>query len=334
MNVMSFAQEFSSLVIRYTKDPLPNPSPDNNQPANTPLTKQEVANVVSNVLATLLGISDIAACSSVKTPTTGIAGATPATPVVHNINRDENDRSACRFSSQDIQETPRNRGASTTESSIDKKTEKTTLEVFQDGKKFISRSSPAICVTNIGRSDTFVLEEHQAAEAAGDLKKLNDPFAKADLTDVLLQSLNEARMSAINFIAKLDDVKKQAFPESFAQPLNTRRLSTSDTNYGRTSIPARMRRSISDFPGTPTSSRSLSTGSQDAVDKRKNSGHASVDATSRKLSLVAPVTRSVSNLNLSSSNKSFDSGRPTKNPKYAHVQSTIPKPISSKRKAP
>ncbi|XP_032691647.1 uncharacterized protein LOC116854140 [Odontomachus brunneus] len=323
MNVMSFAQEFSSLVIRYTKDPLPNPSSKNKQP-NVPLTKHEVTNVVTNVLATLLGISDININNtSFKTPT-GSTVTTPTASVIDNWK--ENDENICR--SQDIQETPKNSGTSNPDLETDEK--KSTYEVFQDGKKFISRSSPAICINNVGRSDTFILDENQSTEA--DLKTFNDPFAKVEMTSAVLQSLNEARMFAMNVVTKLDEIKKQAFPQS----LNARRLSTNEINSNRMSnttrltIPAKVRRSISDFPGTPTSSRS--SGSQDSGDKRKSFG-AAIDTASRKLSSTA-VTRSISNLHLSSNNKSFDSiSKPTKNPKYAHIQSTIPKPIASKRKA-
>lgn len=68
----------------------------NKQP-DVPLTKQEVTNVVSNVLATLLGISDININNiSPKTPI-GIAVATPTASVVDNINRNENDANISRL---------------------------------------------------------------------------------------------------------------------------------------------------------------------------------------------------------------------------------------------
>ncbi|XP_011148876.1 uncharacterized protein LOC105188883 isoform X2 [Harpegnathos saltator] len=338
VTMMNFAQEFSNLVIRYTKDRLPPLSSEKNESTNVPLTKEEVTNVVSNVLATLLGISDINVNNtSVKVPIVGADDIAPITPLLDNSDRNGKNENICRFRSQNIQETPKNFGTSSPNLKNDEtKTTSTTLEVFQEGKKFISRSSPAICVTNISRSDTFVFEENQTAETTIDLKKLNNSFAKAEVTSTFLQSLDEARMSAINVVTKLNDMKE------LSQSLNTRRFSTSEIISSRASklaIPAKVRRSISDFPATPTSSRSLATGSQDTAtgsQDRRKSGAVSVDAGSRKLSIsAASVSRSVSNLHFPSSNKSSDStiNKPAKNPKYAHIQSTIPKPISSKRRA-
>lgn len=71
--------------------------------------------------------------------------------------------------------------------------------------QFISRSSPAICVNNVGRSDTFVLDESQTAT---DMKQFNDPFAKVEVTNATVRLINEARVFAINIVETLDELKK------------------------------------------------------------------------------------------------------------------------------
>lgn len=224
--------------------------------------------------------------------------------------------------------------------------------------QFISRSSPAICVTSVGRSDTFVREDKNAAKSVSqdDLDKVS---GSAEVNDEFLFSLNEVRQSALSVVTKLDNLKKVtveyeinnakrnevsliyrypvfilqlAFPHSSL----VRRLSGSLSGLNRTPCrmlaPTKIRRSNTALAGTPTSSKSLTTEREDLTDRRRSISGAAV-LSSRKLN-EATRGRSVSSSNLSVFNNTTGSfARPAKNPKYAHVQSTIPKPIATKRKA-
>lgn len=95
-------------------------------------------------------------------------------------------------------------------------------------------------------------------------------------------------------------------------------------------MPTKMRKSITASPAT--SSRSIK--KEDSSDRRKSASAALCSITnSRKQSESTTMNRSSSNLSASTHNKSPGLvSRPTKNPKYAHVQSTIPKASGGKRK--
>lgn len=113
-------------------------------------------------------------------------------------------------------------------------------------------------------------------------------------------------------------------------------VSNHDRISSRTAIP-KIRRSITAFSRTPTSSRSVAVGKIDVLNRRKSISGVPC-GNSRKLteSVTTTVNLSTSTLNLSTTKKISPSSivRPAKNPKYAHVQSTIPKPMKqiNKRK--
>lgn len=107
----------------------------------------------------------------------------------------------------------------------------------------------------------------------------------------------------------------------------------------RSDQPPKKRRSFI-FPGTtPTSSRLNSTVIlNENLSKRKSTSSISLNATNpSSTKLLVPIqsnVRSHSNLSSSVVKKSpVNDVRPMKNPKYAHIQSSIPKPTIIKRKS-
>lgn len=109
----------------------------------------------------------------------------------------------------------------------------------------------------------------------------------------------------------------------------------------RSDQPSKKRRSFITFPGTtPTSSRLNNTVVlNENLSKRKSTSSMSLNVTTTNAiptkSLVPKQSnvRSHSNLSLPVVKKSpVNDGRPAKNPKYAHIQSSIPKPSNIKKK--
>lgn len=75
----------------------------------------------------------------------------------------------------------------------------------------MSRSNPAICVTCISRSDTFVREENQKVKTENQENNFED-FINTETNDLsrdlsLSVSLNEIRKSAMDIMATLNNIK-------------------------------------------------------------------------------------------------------------------------------
>lgn len=114
--------------------------------------------------------------------------------------------------------------------------------------------------------------------------------------------------------------------------------STTRPSMLRSDQPSKKRRSFI-FPGTtPTSSRLNSTVIlNENLSKRKSTSSMSLNAmnpsSTKSLVPIQSNIRSHSNLSSSIVKKSpVNNGRPMKNPKYAHIQSSIPKPTINKKK--
>ncbi|XP_076644610.1 uncharacterized protein LOC143354402 [Halictus rubicundus] len=208
------------------------------------------------------------------------------------------------------------------------------IEPIVDEKKHISLSSPAIHVNKITRSDTFIREQEKAkanAEQAESSTIIENEPSLCELQRIL-KKIDELRECAANLVSRIDDVKKDVCPQS-TMPI--RRLSSIGgfPGLGRPStlirpIPSsKMRRSTSGIPGTPTSSKLSSMLKAEKI-----------TSSTRRTTVVTSSERSP-NRALRNRSPSVTpiiikkSPCTTKNPKYAHVQSTIPKPTSLKRKA-
>lgn len=117
-------------------------------------------------------------------------------------------------------------------------------------------------------------------------------------------------------------------------------LSNGLLNFNRTSTiikkgPTKIRRSLTTFSGPSVSSKLHVVEKEDTlVDRRKSTGGMAYNITPKKLGSTK-MDYSISKLN-GFCNKVSPGSIPklTKNPKYAHVKSTIPKPISITKKKP
>ncbi|XP_067211417.1 uncharacterized protein [Linepithema humile] len=282
--------------------------------------------------------------SLVKTPVNAIDIITPTAPIVLKNNRKQNDYDDFR-SENSLAITDFGFSASDISLTANEKEAESSLNELQDEKKSLSQSNPLICVS---RSDTFVREKKQKANTNDDNDVFQDNFNNNETNysvhNNLLLSLNEVQKSIMNVVTKVERIKKQVYPQVAKQDnfngKQTRRLGASLSNgsfglnhtpaMNKTNLSTTIRRSITVFSGTPTSSRSSSIDRENTCDRRNSTGI----AISGKLSESKKLGHSMSNLNLSLCNKVSSDSIPkrTKNPKYAHVQSTIPKPIQTKKK--
>ncbi|KAH0949837.1 hypothetical protein HN011_001078 [Eciton burchellii] len=328
MSVLSFAEDFSRLILRYTKNTI---NVDQSKDVSKPLTYEEIASTISNVLSALglmstdlKSVLDSSVDSSVNTTVL-------STPALSPIRRKQDDR-ARRFSiSGEILDS--NLDLSRLSLGTDETEVKTPLNGLRNAMKFISRSNPTIRINNIGRSDTFVCKKDQM-EATNENEVFEDAsVVETDdsLNDSFLESFGEMRKSVMEIATKLDKLEERAYLQSTKQRQRLYKSNCSSevgqTATLKTNVPVVLHRSVSTFSGTPTS-KSRAPGKENVSSKRKSISNASAVRTER-LNRSANVGRSMSNLNLcdkappSSSSTSF---RPPKNSRYAHVQSTIPKP--------
>ncbi|XP_076285089.1 uncharacterized protein LOC143211368 [Lasioglossum baleicum] len=340
MNHVRFAEEFS-LFLRRWMTPV-----TNEDGTSAPLlTNQQIASAIHNVEQVLLGVNlAMPDYSSVKTPATGIAVCTPSAPMIQKSSLDTPNTSLGRYRSLDTLMAEDKDAATKVEELASKSQEEMDIdentgnETTIEEMKFISRSSPAIHVTKIGKSDTFIREEEKAKVDAD--QTISNTFIEADASanelQRILKKFDELRDCASNVVSRIDDVKKEVCPQS-TKPI--RRLSSIGgfPGLGRTSTlirpmpPTKLRRSSAGIPGTPTSSK-LNSGMK--VEKSTICTRRSISVTSTVRSpnatIQQPKNRSPSTTTTVLMKKSPIT---TKNPKYAHVQSTIPKPTTTKRKA-
>lgn len=92
----------------------------------------------------------------------------------------------------------------------------------------------------------------------------------------------------------------------------------------KTNVPVALRRSSSTFSGTSATSKLRAVGKENKLDRRRSVSNVSAVKT-EKLNKSAKVS-SMSSLNLPVCDKAPLTSRLVKNSRYAHVQSTIPKP--------
>ncbi|XP_012140459.2 uncharacterized protein LOC105662469 [Megachile rotundata] len=330
MNAVNFAEELTQVISRWTKTGTNVEGPL--------LTNQQAINVIRDVAQIMLGVTlQVPDYSSVRTPATGIAVCTPNAPTIPKINLDSNNTSLGRFRSLDTL-TSFSASENVSGNEISKSQEK--MEIVKDEgentpetKKFISRSSPAIHVSSVSRSGTFVREESEKKESNGVADKNESEASEKIKTSALnmekvksnsfMKKIYALRESAYNVISEIEQVEKEMFPET-TKPI--RRLSSIGhfPGLGRSSTlrpnpPPKLRRSSSGFPGTPTSSKlntTLSVNKEDATRSKSVS-----------TPKISPTNRTIS----TSGNKKSPM-KPMRNPKYAHVQSTIPKALANKRK--
>ncbi|EFN62803.1 hypothetical protein EAG_09799 [Camponotus floridanus] len=329
MSVLRFAEEFSQLVMRYMKHmPLNNKS----KSVIVPLTNEQITYTIHHVLRAL-GIknddneNDDDSVANIVTSNKEVV----STDLISSkINGSQDNENTCR-SQDEFQSVTDSSLSDTSLKAIEKETENS-LNTLQSEKKFISRSNPSICV--IGRSDTFVCKEDQKLnnDIQDDVFENNNNVISlhSQLNNNFLKSLAEIRESALNITLKIDDLKKQTFDKQ-----SQRLLSNSLLNLNRTSTiikkePTKIRRSMTTFSGSILSPNlHIAEKEDNLTNRRKSTGMANNIITPRKLG-TTKVDHSMSKLSESVLYNKTSPGlipKLTKNPKYAHVKSTIPKPI-------
>ncbi|XP_050450334.1 uncharacterized protein LOC126850908 isoform X1 [Cataglyphis hispanica] len=327
MSVLRFAEDFSRLVMSYMKENL---NLKKSKPNNVivPLTNEQIAYTVHHVLRAL-GIKDSENDNDNEFETKDLnqgSDISKPIPIISKINDTENNENTYRSENRShLAVTDSGLSFSDTSLKTNEKEAENSLNILQNEKKFISRSNPMICT--IGRSDTFCKED----------QKINDDIQEdvfensfcSSLNDIFIQSLEEIRESAVNITLKIDDLKKQASKQTQQSYPN------SLLNFNRTSTitkkgPTKIRRSLTTFSGTSVSSKTHVVEKEDTLPDRRKSTGGACSITPKKLS--TKLDSSVSKLD-GLYNKMSPSLIP-KNPKYAHVKSTIPKPTFITKKKP
>ncbi|XP_070168054.1 uncharacterized protein [Polyergus mexicanus] len=340
MSVLRFAEDFSQLVMRYMKHlPLINNKPQN---VIVPLTNEQITFTVHHVLRAL-GVKeskndnddDDDSVTNFMTSNKEI-NVSPVDRITSKINGIENNEDACRSEPTEdgSQFAITDSGFPLSDMSLKaiKKEEENTLNILQSEKKFISRSNPMICA--IGRSDTFCKEDQKINN---DIQEdVFENSLSSSLNDNFMQSLEEIRESAVIITLKIDDIKKQTSQQLTKQPQQS--LSSGLLNFNRTSTitkkgPTKIRRSLTTFSGPLVPSKLHVVEKEDTLaDRRKSTGGMAYNVTPKKLGSTK-MDYSISKLNVLCNKVSPGSiPKLTKNPKYAHVKSTIPKPISITKK--
>ncbi|XP_039311021.1 uncharacterized protein LOC105200364 [Solenopsis invicta] len=338
MSVIQFAEEFTRLILRHTK------TNELSSDDIMPLNNEEIVFTIHHVLDALniKNFNDKNNNSNLIETSNGNAEINPETSTIKiKCELDMEDASSCP---EDVQSVFTN-DSSVSEVSLPvlKKEREGSFDVLQNEKKFISRSNPMICVNNISRSDTFIREGNQ--------KKIEEEVFESNLSGYLLVTLTEIRKFLMNITVKLNDLE-QLLPNKITVKKQKSSLTNSYSSPRRTSTINKTRvstnacKSSSNLSGTPTSSKMLATENKNIFERRKSTGGIGANAVAPEKSGTSTPkmdtsnrshNQSVSIMNLSTSSKISPSvaNRPhkfTKNPKYAHVRSTIPKAISQKKK--
>ncbi|XP_050450344.1 uncharacterized protein LOC126850908 isoform X2 [Cataglyphis hispanica] len=297
MSVLRFAEDFSRLVMSYMKENL---NLKKSKPNNVivPLTNEQIAYTVHHVLRAL-GIKDSENDNDNEFETKDLnqgSDISKPIPIISKINDTENNENTYRSE---------------------------------------NRSHLAVTDSGLSFSDTSLKTNEKEAENSLNIlqnEKKEDVFENSfcsSLNDIFIQSLEEIRESAVNITLKIDDLKKQASKQTQQSYPN------SLLNFNRTSTitkkgPTKIRRSLTTFSGTSVSSKTHVVEKEDTLPDRRKSTGGACSITPKKLS--TKLDSSVSKLD-GLYNKMSPSLIP-KNPKYAHVKSTIPKPTFITKKKP
>ncbi|XP_018407142.1 PREDICTED: uncharacterized protein LOC108783145 [Cyphomyrmex costatus] len=330
----------------------------------TPLTEKQIVSTIHNVLLVLIK-KDFDDKNNLFEMFNSASAVTTSEISVQQIKQEPKIQDIIR--SQDAQHVQSDDDSSSfSDISLKdiKKERENSFNTLQNVKKCISQSNPAIYVTNISRSDTFIREENPKDTNDEDVfKNLTDAemIGETDLSSDLCQvsfnerksnlssgffhtSLKEIRKSVMDIMTKLNDLE-----QSFSQLTNSPREVTAKAkksclvNRHRSPdyVSVQTKTSINNHRSSSTSSKTSNSSKQLAKEntciseRRKSTG---------AIGKVTPVKKSNESTNVNNSVSSMDFSpykpvesseyRPkfTKNPKYAHVRSTIPKAISQKKK--
>lgn len=337
MSVLRFAEEFSRLVMSYMKD-IP-PIKDSTKTVIVPLNNEQIAFTVHHVLRAL-GIKDGETNNNDDSSLSNLVSKTEIRYSIdsfskvdldeqekENVYQDQSQLESQSESQPEPQPTIiNNTSFSDATFKIDGiKTENSLENGLQSEKKYISRSNPALCVS-VGRSDTFVCNEDHKTNT-----NIKENICQIPLNENILCFLEDLQKSVFDVAQKIDTLKKRALSTKQSGQLFT----SSYLNFNHTMIkkePIKIHRSMTTFSGSSSVSSKLQvTGKTDTLaDRRKSTGGSSCGILTPRKSGSPKLDNSRSSLIESlSCNKLSPNFVPKlpKNPKYAHVKSTIPKPI-------
>ncbi|XP_071555386.1 uncharacterized protein [Temnothorax nylanderi] len=357
MAMGEFAEEFTRLIIRYTRIPV---NDDLSKKPPLFLSSGDLVFTIHHVLHALNIKGFYSEAEKVeremyllKTSNGANAADIPETSVVTH-NKHEFEQPDIEKTFQDVF-TDDDASVFSDTSKASKEEQENSVSTLQNGKKFISQSNPAICISNISRSDTFVREESQQVNAE-DQEDVFEDFTNEiemdDLSSDNFQTLvSELQKSTRDIMVKLRNLER--LPQLIRSKKVTAKVNQPPVPSGHSSphrtstmnitkVLPNIGRSSSAFPKIPTSPKLLTTESGNISARRKSTGGIGTKASigkSNKSKMDYSVTQNgSSNLTLLAHNKvspgSSVEFQPkfTKNPKYAHIQSTIPKAISQKKK--
>ncbi|XP_066583345.1 uncharacterized protein [Prorops nasuta] len=316
MNVANFASEFSQMILRWTVPGSPR-NGENADTIQTPLTRSEVVNTVQEVLGTILRV-DIPDQNNL-TPATIITIQTPNAPSGPKLQKESS------ITDQESDYVFQHSPVPDTSSQFFEK-----MEVTDSNDNILSHEKKIMeSIRKLERSGTFTRDEAVLKSPSKSVKTEKIESSSA-LSKVMYDKLETLRKSAMDVVSQIDSIKMPPVSQSTRA---LRRLSSigfpgapQSTAVMRAIPPPKMRRSITSttFPATPTSSR-LTSKEKETLSKQKSSSSTSLNLLGTpRLSLAVPQT-SDRRSSTSSIKKTPSPSGVTKNPKYAHVQSTIPK---------
>ena len=332
MTTVKFAEELTQLISRWTRSPVLNQKDGADKLA--PLTTQQALKTLKSVVQVMLGV-DLQ-----EAPEAGIAASSPSSPAVPKIKLEQSIKlsESYRFGSldallpsSDLDNVNRvDLLSSKSQEEIDI-VKLNTLDLLP-ADKFISRSNPTIHVSFSDRSDASIREQAER----GALHNVTEQQRSKVKSQLFLNKIEVLRKCAADIVANIDELKKEMCPQT-AKPI--RRLSSIAVSPGlsgsssllRKVPPPNLRRSSTCFTGTSAATKLNTTVT---IEKEKASARRQTIAPGSihiKTPKILPRNRSPLVARSTSKKSPPSTLRTAKNPKYAHIQSTIPKVASTRK---
>ncbi|KAL0120912.1 hypothetical protein PUN28_008542 [Cardiocondyla obscurior] len=361
MSILKFAEDLTRLIILYTKTPVF--MNNNSSDASNPLTSEQIVFATRHVLNTfeMKGFDDVITKKEVSNNTLENInnGNLLELSNVNLLNLSSENASSergeasdttveCKSNSENRSQT--DKLVSIDDSFVSDTSQNTKAEqenIFfslPNDNVFGSLPNPVICINNFNRSDTFVREEKQRNEVNQDAFE-NSTNVENLSNKLFLSSVNEIRKCISDIIAKINNLELSFLHSTAWQnkgttqvskwPLKNISASSYRTSTTSKKIPINIRKSNSTSIANGTSNM-LGIQSENVIKRRKSTGGIEINNTPVKKFCESKADHS--NTTLSSIKTVSPIASPTfkpkiaKNPKYAHIQSTIPKPINAKKK--
>ncbi|KZC14068.1 PREDICTED: uncharacterized protein LOC107192177 [Dufourea novaeangliae] len=312
MNVQKFSEEFTELVNRWRR-----PIQNKDGTSAPSLTSRQIVYTVQAGLHVILGDTSVSRSASLNNLLTLAESnevksiKSPTWKSQEKIDIDEN-------------------GASIT---------------LPKDKKIISQSGLTIHASSIPKSDTFIREqaEKDAANAFAEREKKKALLENETLgyeLQMIMKKIDSLREYTSNVVSNMNNLDQDVVGKS-TKPRRRLSLVGATTGMKRSSplmrsIPSsKNRRSVTRSPGTSTPSNlntTITAVKKNAVSTRRSTIVGAGDLKNLpkvSSSINSPMVPAIS----VTKNSPVANSKTSKNSKYAHVQSTIPKVLAGKRKA-